>query len=77
MGKTNKAVQNVLSPKAAPACEYVAIPDGSSSLAPVTRPGPSLESQGFLVFISFHVLIPDCFLKAPLIQFPEIREDIS
>jgi hypothetical protein len=27
-------------PKLAPACEYVAIPEGSSSAAPVTTPGP-------------------------------------
>ena len=33
-------VQSVDNPKAAPACEYVAIPEGSSSLAPVTKPGP-------------------------------------
>ncbi|MFI5425017.1 MAG: hypothetical protein WB706_08285 [Nitrososphaeraceae archaeon] len=28
-------------PNLAPACEYVAIPEGSSSAAPVTTPGPN------------------------------------
>ena len=28
-------------PKLAPACEYVAIPEGSSSAPPVTTPGPN------------------------------------
>jgi hypothetical protein len=28
-------------PYAAPTCEYVPTPDGSSSAAPVTKPGPS------------------------------------
>jgi hypothetical protein len=45
------AVHKVASPKAAPACEYVAIPDGSSSLAPVTKPGPSF----FQLFNNFEV----------------------
>src|ERR1035437_8099504 len=40
-GNVIGAVQRVASPYAAPACEYVAIPEGSSSLAPVTSPGPS------------------------------------
>jgi hypothetical protein len=39
-GKATIAVQRVDNPKAAPAWEYVAIPEGSSSLAPVTKPGP-------------------------------------
>ena len=34
----------------APACEYVAIPDGSSSLAPVTKPAPKIL-KAFLIFI--------------------------
>jgi hypothetical protein len=41
-GKVISAVQRVDIPYAAPACEYVAIPDGSSSLAPVIRPGPRI-----------------------------------
>ena len=35
------AVQRSLVPSCAPATEYVAIPDGSSSAAPVITPGPS------------------------------------
>src|SRR5919204_678915 len=34
-------VQSSVVPSWAPAIEYVAIPDGSSSAAPVTMPGPS------------------------------------
>jgi hypothetical protein len=34
------ASHNIPRPNPAPACEYVAIPDGSSSDAPVIRPGP-------------------------------------
>jgi len=41
-GKVIRAVQSVAKPNPAPACEYVAMPDGSSSLAPVMRPGPSI-----------------------------------
>jgi hypothetical protein len=40
-GKVKRAVHKVEKPNCAPACEYVAIPDGSSSLAPVMRPGPN------------------------------------
>jgi hypothetical protein len=40
-GNATIEVQRVERPYIAPACEYVAMPDGSSSLAPVTRPGPS------------------------------------
>jgi hypothetical protein len=57
-GNVMSAVQRVESPYAAPACEYVAIPEGSSSLAPVTRPGPrifqkrkSLDEEFFLFSI--------------------------
>src|ERR1039457_2958512 len=35
------AVQSSLVPSCAPATEYVAMPDGSSSAAPVITPGPS------------------------------------
>lgn len=42
------AVQRVAKPKPAPACEYVAIPEGSSSLAPVISPRPSTR-QYFLI----------------------------
>jgi DNA-binding transcriptional LysR family regulator len=40
-GNEIRAVQRVPHPSEAPATEYVEIPDGSSSAAPVTRPGPS------------------------------------
>jgi hypothetical protein len=43
-GKVIIAVQRVVKPKPAPACIYVAIPEGSSSLAPVISPGPSISS---------------------------------
>ena len=39
-GVVNSAVHNNDIPATAPACEYVAIPDGSSSDAPVIIPGP-------------------------------------
>src|SRR5580765_4182930 len=42
-GNENSAVQSGAYPKAAPTTEYVEIPDGSSSAAPVIRPGPSAE----------------------------------
>lgn len=35
----------MLKPNRAPACEYVAIPLGSSSDAPVIRPGPSSRAS--------------------------------
>jgi hypothetical protein len=47
-GKVRRAVQRVAKPKPAPACEYVAIPEGSSSLAPVITPGPRMR-QVFLI----------------------------
>src|SRR5881396_1048887 len=40
-GSVIQAVHSNPKPKAAPACEYVPMPDGSSSEAPVTNPGPS------------------------------------
>jgi hypothetical protein len=39
-GKENSAVHNMENPNCAPACEYVAMPLGSSSDAPVMTPGP-------------------------------------
>ena len=41
-GKVSSIVHRVPKPNCAPACEYVAIPDGSSSAAPVTSPGPKI-----------------------------------
>ena len=40
-GHVRSAVQSSLVPSCAPATEYVAIPEGSSSAAPVMMPGPS------------------------------------
>src|SRR5450755_4508709 len=40
-GHVRSAVQRRLVPSCAPATEYVAMPDGSSSAAPVMTPGPS------------------------------------
>src|SRR5438105_2124481 len=40
-GNVNKAVQSVAKPSEAPATAYVPMPEGSSSEAPVTSPGPS------------------------------------
>ena len=42
-GQVSGAVQSNAVPCCAPAMEYVAMPDGSSSAAPVIRPGPSLR----------------------------------
>src|SRR5882762_9369331 len=41
-GKEKSIVHSMVKPNWAPTCEYVAIPLGSSSEAPVTTPGPSL-----------------------------------
>jgi hypothetical protein len=49
-------VQSVARPKAAPACEYVAIPDGSSSLAPVINPGPSTFQKRCKALVFFNWL---------------------
>ena len=44
-GNENSAVQSGRYPNAAPATEYVEMPDGSSSAAPVIRPGPRFEKK--------------------------------
>ena len=44
-GYVNSIVHSVRKPNCAPAYAYVAIPDGSSSAAPVMSPGPSCFSQ--------------------------------
>jgi hypothetical protein len=44
-GQVSRAVQRRPSPNCAPAIEYVAMPDGSSSAAPVTTPGPSASQK--------------------------------
>src|SRR5450631_1846763 len=48
-GYVNTMAHSVSSPNCAPACEYVAMPDGSSSAAPVIRPGPSCRAQSRIV----------------------------
>ena len=40
--------QSELNPNCAPTWEYVAIPDGSSSDAPVTTPGPKFLKKFFI-----------------------------
>src|ERR1700682_902961 len=44
-GQVTRAVHRSLVPNCAPATEYVAIPDGSSSAAPVITPGPSARQN--------------------------------
>src|SRR5512141_2873455 len=55
-GHVSQAVQSKALPSWAPAIEYVAIPEGSPSAAPVMRPGPIAERKrrsgpGFLVAV--------------------------
>ena len=54
-GQVRNAVQRRLVPSCAPAMEYVAIPEGSSSAAPVMRPGPSAERRRRGHFLSVDV----------------------
>ena len=49
-GHVMSAVQSRLVPSCAPAIEYVAIPDGSSSAAPVISPGPRLAQNLRMTF---------------------------
>jgi len=42
-GNVTIAVHSIPNPSDAPATEYVVMPLGSSSEAPVTSPGPSIE----------------------------------
>src|SRR5438309_866478 len=44
-GSVRHVVHNSPSPNCAPTCEYVAIPDGSSSDAPVINPGPTRHNN--------------------------------
>ncbi len=46
-GKVNSMTQHIEKPNCAPAWEYVAMPEGSSSDAPVIRPGPSAAQSPF------------------------------
>src|SRR6185437_2898315 len=49
-GYENSIVHNRPRPKRLPACVYVAMPLGSSSDAPVIRPGPSRSRRPLRVF---------------------------
>src|SRR5579862_1129921 len=42
-GNEKSMVHSIPMPNCAPTCEYVAMPLGSSSAAPVIKPGPSLQ----------------------------------
>jgi hypothetical protein len=55
-GSVKSMVQVSAYPNCAPACEYVAIPLGSSSAAPVISPGPSAVATRRMVH--FHPPIP-------------------
>src|SRR5205085_4652073 len=55
-GKVKSAIQSVEKPNDAPAIEYVPMPEGSSSEAPVMSPGPRrarkrLNGPGFFSFL--------------------------
>src|SRR5664280_1561429 len=52
IGSIASVVQSVVKPYWAPACAYVPIPEGSSSDAPVMRPGPSALPSRFSEFFS-------------------------
>jgi hypothetical protein len=68
------AVQRSLVPSCAPAIEYVAMPDGSSSAAPVMMPGPSdlstdrIQRDGAGVCKSGLGLESVAHLSAPLLR---------
>src|ERR1700704_909554 len=51
-GHVNRAVQSVVKPREAPATAYVPMPEGSSSDAPVTSPGPSTFRKRLIGFLS-------------------------
>src|ERR1700690_1305230 len=52
IGSIATVVQSVAKPYWAPACAYVPMPDGSSSDAPVIRPGPRTLNARFSGFFS-------------------------
>jgi hypothetical protein len=49
-GQVINAVHSNAVPCCAPAMEYVAMPDGSSSAAPVVNPGPKTEKNRRTIF---------------------------
>src|SRR5690348_14654918 len=54
-GSVKMAVHSVANPSEAPAMAYVAMPDGSSSEAPVIKPGPKtlINLRNLLSFCGF------------------------
>ena len=62
-GQVRNAVHNWAVPNCAPAIEYVAIPDGSSSAAPVIRPGPRTEKKRLSGFFLAERGITRCDLE--------------
>src|SRR6266508_3871865 len=81
-GNVRIAVHRVAKPSEAPAIEYVPIPEGSSSAAPVIRPGPSafrnrfnapgFEFSGCFVFV--FGITRDIERRNPLTQMQMARE---
>jgi hypothetical protein len=61
-GLVRNIVQHSMKPSWAPACEYVAIPLGSSSAAPVNRPGPG--TRDIFVTIGGGRLVIGCLASA-------------
>src|SRR5277367_4034014 len=61
-GKVNKAVHRKPRPCAAPAWAYVATPEGSSSDAPVTRPGPRIRRYWSQAGPAFFDAVVDFFV---------------
>jgi hypothetical protein len=72
-GQVSNAVHNMPVPSLAPAIEYVAIPEGSSSAAPVIRPGPSAAKKRLAGFF-FATLISG--YSRPLSVFPTVLKSI-
>src|SRR3954471_12731602 len=65
-GNENRAVHSGADANAAPATEYVEMPDGSSSAAPVMSPGPRPAKKRWKVRVSWDGLFVFgccCFLE--------------
>ena len=52
-GQVRSAVHSIVVPNWAPASEYVAMPDGSSSAAPVITPGPIAPAMRTILLFRF------------------------
>src|ERR1700680_5126282 len=71
-------VQSMPNPNCAPTCEYVAIPLGSSSEAPVIRPGPNLRNSCAMVsFLGSAVSVKAATFSAWFIREPFGENRIS